>query len=90
MQSQRVHVTGRQTPLLIAHRGRMLPSELAATLVPSEACAALSTLPPDGIAALVDAWGHRFPNAREPQLAQRVVAYVRERVSTGALVVVRR
>ncbi len=66
-----------------------MTSELSSLLPPSEACAQLDTLPPASVSALVQEWGHRFPNSREPEKSQRVMQYLRERVASGALGILR-
>ncbi len=90
MQSLRLLIEGRRNRLLIAHRSLLLPSEAAEAVPMPEAGELLERLPDRAVRALVDAWGHRFPNDIDPQKTARVMTYVKERVGAGAVAVVKR
>ena len=76
--------------MVMAFRDLLLPDELKHVLPETEARAELEWLAPDSVRRLVEAFGARFPNSREPEVTERVMAYVATRVATGGLAIAKR
>ncbi len=86
----RLKLASRGEPLVIAYRHALSSSERDGILPESEASSELDWLPPEAVARVVDAFASRFPNSRDPEKTRRVMAYVKDRVASGVLAVVRR
>ena len=76
--------------MVMAYRDLLLPDELNHVLPETEARAELEWLTPDSVRRVVAAFGARFPNSREPECTERVMAYVAGRVAAGTLAMVKR
>ncbi len=74
----------------MAYRDLLLPDELEHVLPETAARAALEWLTPDSVRRVVEAFGPRFPNSRQPDNTERVMIYVAGRVAAGSLAIVKR
>jgi len=90
MNRGRLKLASRGEPLVVAYRDSLLAGERDKVLSEAHACAELDWLPPEAVRQLVDAFEDRFPNCPNPDKTERVLAYVRDRVSAGALAIVKR
>ncbi len=86
----RIDLESRGEPLVLTHRDLLLPDEVTHVLPETEARAELEWLSSDSVRRVVEALGSRFPNSREPECTERVMAYVADRVAAGTLAMVKR
>ena len=88
MNSGRITLDARGRRLLVAHRERLTPTELDRVMPLAQARNELACLSSEAQSRLVDAFGSRFPNDPQPRLGARVMAYLDDRVSAGAVALV--
>ncbi|RLB59320.1 MAG: hypothetical protein DRI90_15525 [Deltaproteobacteria bacterium] len=90
MDRGRIKLVSRGEPVVMAYRDLLLPDELKYVLPETEARAELEWLTPDSVRRVVDSFGARFPNSREPENTKRVMTYVAGRVAAGSLALVKK